>query len=271
MRKLALGLVVLIIAWAISIISGCESPTSLHMVTGSPIAPPPAPAATAAGTAEAPVPLVEVTKIALPPVMAIPTATDTPIAPPPVIATPSSTPAMTPTLSMPRAEVVVPTLNVREGPGVDYPIIGAASAGDVFGIVGINPSGDWLKVVTADGSLGWISGRPAYTRVLGSLDDVPVVQPPPPLVTSIPTLTDTPIAPPPGLPTDTPIAPPPVTAIPTATDTPLAPPPVTPTAMVPPTPTDTPIAPAPVPAYTPTPTVPFPSTPKHTPELHRIR
>jgi dipeptidyl aminopeptidase/acylaminoacyl peptidase len=80
----------------------------------------------------------------------------------------------------PQAEVIVSALNVREGPGVDYPIVGVALAGDVFEIVGVNASGDWLQVTTADGGVGWISGKPAYTRVLGSLDGVAVVEAPSP-------------------------------------------------------------------------------------------
>jgi WD40 repeat protein len=86
----------------------------------------------------------------------------------------------TATPSTPRAEVIIASLNVREGPGVAYPIVGVALSGDVFDVIGVNASGDWLQVVMADGKPGWISGGAAYTRVLGSLDGVAVVEAPPP-------------------------------------------------------------------------------------------
>jgi len=124
-----------------------------------------------------------------------PTATPTPRPPTPTsTAYPTRTPipaepTPTPTVmeapkvetpSAPQAEVTISALNVRAGPGVNYSIVGAALAGDVLDVIGANASGDWLQVVTADGSPGWISGKPAYTRVIGSLDGVAVIEAPPP-------------------------------------------------------------------------------------------
>lgn len=92
------------------------------------------------------------------------------------------TPAISPT-SIPQTEVVVAALNIRAGPGVDYPIIGLAGAGDVFDVTGVNAGGDWFQVATGNGGLGWVSGQTAYTRLLiPNLNNIPVVQnlPPPP-------------------------------------------------------------------------------------------
>lgn len=75
-----------------------------------------------------------------------------------------------PTSAIARAEVVSAGLNIRQGPGMDYASIGVAAQGDVFDITGVSPNGAWLQIVTAGGAPGWISSRPAYTRVLGSLD-----------------------------------------------------------------------------------------------------
>ncbi len=116
-----------------------------------------------------------------------PTPTPTPTEVP-SSSTPTPTPTLTPTeapatpqvTEHPQGEVIVAALNVRSGPGVDYPVIGGALAGDVFEIVGTNPTRDWLQVLTDEGELGWISGKPAYTRVLGSLDGVAIVEVPPP-------------------------------------------------------------------------------------------
>jgi TolB protein len=90
----------------------------------------------------------------------------------------SPTPTVTPATA--QAEVLVSSLNVRQGPGVDYPIIGVALAGDKFEVVGVNASGNWVQVVTADGDPGWISGQSAYTRVTGLLSEAPVVPASPP-------------------------------------------------------------------------------------------
>jgi Tol biopolymer transport system component len=76
----------------------------------------------------------------------------------------------------PQAEIIVAALNIREGPGVDYPILDVAYAGDTFEIMGTNATQTWLQIIRNDGTLAWISGWPDYTRVVGSLDGVPVVQ-----------------------------------------------------------------------------------------------
>ncbi|MFC1976269.1 SH3 domain-containing protein [Chloroflexota bacterium] len=97
----------------------------------------------------------------------------------------SSTPTPTPTAptksSTTQAEVMVSSLNIRQGPGIDYPIIGVALVGDTFEIVG-GSSSHWVQVITNDNTQGWISGKPTYTRITGSLDDMPVVQASPPPV-----------------------------------------------------------------------------------------
>jgi uncharacterized protein YgiM (DUF1202 family) len=94
------------------------------------------------------------------------------------------TPAISPQ-STPQTEVLVAALNIRAGPGVDYPIIGLARAGDVFDVTGVNTVGDWLQVVTGNDYLGWVSGQTAYTRLPApNLNNVPVVQDPPPLSSS---------------------------------------------------------------------------------------
>ncbi|MCL4295330.1 MAG: PD40 domain-containing protein [Anaerolineae bacterium] len=75
-----------------------------------------------------------------------------------------------------QAEVIAAALNVREGPGINYTIQKVAKAGDVFEIVGTNSNRSWVQVVMADGSKGWISALPAYTKASGSLDNVAVIQ-----------------------------------------------------------------------------------------------
>jgi dipeptidyl aminopeptidase/acylaminoacyl peptidase len=47
--------------------------------------------------------------------------------------------------------------------------------GDILDITGTSADGSWLHIVTPGGKPGWISGQSAYTRILGLLEDIPVV------------------------------------------------------------------------------------------------
>lgn len=47
--------------------------------------------------------------------------------------------------------------NLRSGPGTEYPRIGQAAGGDELVIIGRNEAGDWLRIRTADGQLGWVA------------------------------------------------------------------------------------------------------------------
>jgi uncharacterized protein YraI len=47
-------------------------------------------------------------------------------------------------------------MNLRGGPGTNYPVVGSANAGDSFAIVGVNGQGDWWQIALADG-LAWVS------------------------------------------------------------------------------------------------------------------
>ncbi|MBN1218638.1 MAG: PD40 domain-containing protein [Anaerolineae bacterium] len=119
---------------------------------------------------------------------AAPTATRLPYPSP----TPTRTPLMISDLSLPlsapstptprlaQAEVIAGSLHIRQGPGVDYPSLGVALAGETFEIVGTAPGSHWLQIITPSGETGWISGRPAYTRISGPLGDVPAAQVSPP-------------------------------------------------------------------------------------------
>ncbi len=110
----------------------------------------------------------------------------TPIPPPSPTPTPTPlqlpslfTPTPAPTAATPLVEVIVTGLNIRHGPGLDYPVIGRAQAGDMFTIIGLAPSGDWLQVVLANGDPGWLSAGANYTRLLGVVkDELPFVEPP---------------------------------------------------------------------------------------------
>jgi len=124
-------------------------------------------------------------------------------------------PGETPTPSGPPTAVTTTDLNVREGPGQEYPILGLLPVNTQVEITGQNTDGSWWQIAYPQGSgdRGWIFA--AFTRT-SNTENVPVVE--------------TPVAP---TPTNTP------TLTPTATPSPTKPPTSTPTVTLTPTPTGT--------------------------------
>jgi hypothetical protein len=83
------------------------------------------------------------------------------------------------------AEIEVNTLNVRQGPGTSYAVLGVVHRGDRCPVVGQEKNG-WLPITTPDGQAGWISGDAQFVTF------IPLA--PPQLVQHIdPTPTPTPI------------------------------------------------------------------------------
>ena len=93
------------------------------------------------------------------------TPSDTPITP-----TPSDTP--TPTATPPITGIVasLQTVNVREGPGVNYSAIQALVPGTGVEILGQNEDGRWLNIRLDDGKQGWISSSLVYRNPLPTLE-----------------------------------------------------------------------------------------------------
>ena len=117
-------------------------------------------------------------------------------------------------VDLPEPEPAVPTgtvtgasvLNIRSGPGTNFPVIGAARQGDSGTIVGRSQDGRWWVVdaPALPGGVGWVS---ADFVTATNAENVPVVPSPP---TPVPTPTRIP-------PTATPVRPTPTPALPTAT------------------------------------------------------
>ena len=74
-----------------------------------------------------------------------PTATLVPSTPIPPAATPTPKPMVT----------INNEMNVRQGPGTNYPIVGVASPGQQYSITGKNRAGDWWEI-DYDGKAGWV-------------------------------------------------------------------------------------------------------------------
>jgi heat shock protein HslJ/uncharacterized protein YraI len=71
-------------------------------------------------------------------------------------------------------------LNVRNGPGNEYPSLGKVSIGAIMAVVGVSPDGEYYVVnVPLDidsGGRGWVPARYVKTE---NVKNVPMVQPPP--------------------------------------------------------------------------------------------
>lgn len=64
--------------------------------------------------------------------------------------------------------VVVDTLNVREGPGVNFPTVGSLNQNEKFYILGetVNSTNNkWLLITLSDNSLGWVTGDQSYVAL----------------------------------------------------------------------------------------------------------
>ena len=115
--------------------------------------------------------------------------TPTPVPLPPAEATPTP---MTGGASVTLNE----NLNVRSGPGTNYPRVGTITIGTTVAIIGRDAGSTWWQIPYADGpdGKGWIS---AGYGTATNTENVPVVEAPPPPSPSAPTATLVPPEPPP--------------------------------------------------------------------------
>ncbi len=86
----------------------------------------------------------------------------------------SPPPAVTPQISLaslPRGKIIWVYVNLREGPGIQYRIIGKAYMKDTFEILGENPG--WLRVRLGNGAEGWISKKATESLMTPSSQSPP--------------------------------------------------------------------------------------------------
>ena len=68
---------------------------------------------------------------------------------------PPPSPSPTPKISLPQAEVIWPSVNLREGPGINYKVVGQVKKGTSFTI--LEEKNGWFHARLADGKDAWIS------------------------------------------------------------------------------------------------------------------
>ncbi len=115
-----------------------------------------------------------------------PTATHTPLPTPTPIQPESPLPTPEP-IEQPVTITVLQNMNVRTGPGTNYPIAGPGPAGETTRVVGRNADSSWLQVeypLTADGT-GWVYA--SLVQINGDPGTAAVVQvAPPPVAVAAP-------------------------------------------------------------------------------------
>jgi uncharacterized protein YgiM (DUF1202 family) len=129
---------------------------------------------------------------------------------------PTDTPAVSPTLSTVDVPSVAASsapavtakvaLNIRSGPGVNYPAIGGLPAGQSAPITGKSGDGQWWQIVFpgSPSGQGWVSAQPQFSTASNTDKVSAVTAPPPPPPTPTPMPTSTPVP----TPTSTPPSPP---------------------------------------------------------------
>lgn len=109
-----------------------------------------------------------------------------------------------PAPAIPTGRITAPQgLNLRSGPGINFPVIGFARFGDEGEIVGRSADGRWwaAAVASAPGGIAWAS---ADFVVATDAGNVPVIEVAPPVIV-VPTAAPTPTPPPPPTATPAPV------------------------------------------------------------------
>lgn len=123
----------------------------------------------------------------------IPTNTSTSTSTPTDTATATKRPTNTPgptNTPRPQVRVINDGANIRGGPGTGFEVVANANSGDLFTIISMNESQDWINVRLPGGASGWIAL--SIVEIVGSLENVRIVTPRPPTNTPTRPPTNTP-------------------------------------------------------------------------------
>ncbi len=127
-----------------------------------------------------------------------PEPTQPPVEAPPAVDEPApEQPVDTPAPTGPASVTLITDMNVRGGPGTNYPVIGPGPAGESAAVVGRNNDSSWLQVeYPSDDGTGWVYAD--LVKISGNPDSAPVVQvaAPPPVVQAPAPQPEAPAAPP---------------------------------------------------------------------------
>lgn len=111
---------------------------------------------------------------------------------------PAEAPTEAPT-EAPQAQLSVTSpSNLRNGPGTQYGLAGAAQVGDTFEVVGKNAAGDWWQICCVNGQQAWIFSQLATVTNGESVAIAQNIPEPPPTAVPAPTTAPAPTDPPPA-------------------------------------------------------------------------
>jgi hypothetical protein len=127
----------------------------------------------------------------------VPQATPTPQQPPSPILIPTDTPVSLPTATptpspTPFVLVEAGLVNLRAGPGVDYPLVAQLGPNIPVAIVGQNPEGAWYQICCVNGDSVWVAKN--HVMAINDTTTIGLVlsgAPPTPTATGTPTQTPT--------------------------------------------------------------------------------
>ncbi|MCB0078740.1 MAG: SH3 domain-containing protein [Anaerolineales bacterium] len=104
---------------------------------------------------------------------ATPTATATPA--PEAVESPTAVPTAEPTVDSPTPtlQTVSGSVNIRNAPSFDAPIVAVLTVDDIVPVIGRSPDGALLKIVAGEVT-GWITANANLVTITGNLDTVPV-------------------------------------------------------------------------------------------------
>jgi hypothetical protein len=81
----------------------------------------------------------------------------------------------------PICTVLARRLNLRSGPGANYPVIGKLKTGTLLNVTGRNRNVSWVQIEVRKGDqTGWVNADPDSIACLGLVSKQPVVHAPPP-------------------------------------------------------------------------------------------
>ncbi len=137
------------------------------------------------------------------PVVVAPVATVAPVeeapAPEPTVVQEEPTAVPTPTVPVARLFVTGEIVNVRNGPGTTYGLIGTAAINQEFDIVAKSPDGAWWQICCVNGQQAWIFGqlsRVENADAVAIAQNIPAPPPPPTQPPAPPTAVPQPTQPP---------------------------------------------------------------------------
>ena len=103
-----------------------------------------------------------------------------------------------PTMPSIVCNVVVPALNVRSGPGLQYDIISKVRTTDgtavTVGVTGRSADNEWLTVEASVAEGGWINNSPSFIACNGDVMGLPIVEAPAPPTPQAAPITEAPVA-----------------------------------------------------------------------------